>query len=184
MYEMSEDEYKSHWQTAQWRVFRPDRKIPDRIFREGFKQAFYKYAGIHFDEEFYSTLQNALLELGEDRFAIVGDPDFDPKGQSRFVYPADLEWQELTEQKGMQYFHRNFSDQYYIFGEREDWGLYSFTVEFGLIIAGYEASAARAFESRFTRDTDEIARWTADVLELTSDDFERCFRENYLSGQT
>lgn len=184
MHEMSEDEYESHWRTAQWRVFRPNRKIPDRIFREEFQLAFYKFAGIHFDKKFYNTLQNALFQLGESRFAVVGDPDSAPKGQSRFVYPADLEWSKLTEQTGMQYFHRNFSDQYYIFGERGDWGLYSFTVDFGLIIAGYEVSAARAFESLFTRDKDEIARWTADVLELTSDDFERRFRENYLSDQT
>jgi len=183
MYEMSEDEYESHWRTAQWRVFRPDRNIPDRIFRKRFQLAFYKFAGIHFDKEFYNTLQNALSRLGENRFAVVGDPDSAPKGKSRFVYPVDLEWSKLTEQEGMQYLHRNYSDQYYIFGEREDWGLYSFTVEFGLIIAGHEASAAGAFEGRFTQDRGEIARWTADVLELTSDEFERCFRKNYLSDQ-
>lgn len=181
MHEMSQSEYEMHWRDVHQQVFWPNEKIPDQIFREDFRLAFYKFPGIHFDEEFYVTLQRILFELGERHFAIIGDPRSAPKEQFRFVYPTELEWSELTEGEGMQHFHLNFSDEYCILGERGDWGLYSFTVEFGLIIAGYKESAAEAFESRFICDKDGIARWVADPLELTSSGFERHFTKNYLS---
>ena len=179
---MSQNEYDAHWREAQWRVFQRDKRIPDRIFHEGFQLAFYEYP-IHFDEAFYATLQEVLAELGENRFAVVGEPRSAPKGQSRFVYPASLGWPELTEGEGIEQFHHHYSDEYYLFGERGDWELYSFTVEFGLIIAGFKASAAAAFEGRFIRDKEEVARNASDVLELTSDDFARRFRENYLTEE-
>ena len=162
-------------------VFRPDRKIPDQIFRDRFQFAFYTFQGIHFDKKFYDKLQGVLQELGEEHFTILGDPGSAPKERADFLYPANLTWGELTEGKGSQYFHLNYSDEYYIIGETGSWGMYSFTVEFGLIIIGYMESVAEAFEHRFISDKSEISHWVSDTLELTEKDFRHRFVENYLS---
>lgn len=111
MYEMPDEKYESYWKDLQSRVFRLEQKIPDQVFHEDFQLAFCGFPGIHFDEEFYVLLQRVLADLGEDQFALVGDPDSAPRVPSRFVYPSDLEWLELTEGKGIQHFHLNYSDK-------------------------------------------------------------------------
>ena len=181
MHEMTQGEYKGRWRPVQQQVFHLGRRPPDQVFRRDFRLAFYEFPGIHFNENFYSTLQEVLSDLGEERFAVVGNPHSAPKEEFRFVYPSDLTWSEFTEGKGIQHFHLNYSDEYYIFGERGDWGMYSFTVEFGLIIIGYRQPLAGVFEDRFVRERDEVARWASGTLELTEGDFESRFAESYLS---
>lgn len=166
-YMLSNDEYWKEWRPVQKDVFRigegseETKMLPDRVFNNGFSFSFIN-SGYHINREDFLALKRALKDLGEEHFVIVeaGRPI---EESIQLKYPADIPLSDYTPYQDKldndtQFIVENFPHQFYLFGKRTDWGIFSSETN-DLVVSGFKGEAKEAFKNLYTTAPDEVLSW-------------------------
>lgn len=125
-YWLPKAEYDKTWRSIQEKVFLPDVLYPEMVFRSGF-HLMPVLGGCLYSRESFEHQRCALDRMNEQCFIVVqvgqgydiDDPFF------RMKYPSSLTWEEMMSGNYISSViaEREFDD-YYVFGERGDWGMF------------------------------------------------------------
>ena len=145
---------------------------PDKVFREGFEYYFF-FDGAFFDQAYFQTLQQMLADLGEKAFAIKGAGAF--QGYDK-TYSVPCSWQEYTGELGESFILTVQPLNFYLCGERDDWGIVV-TTDFDMAIIGCKGDASPVISSYAEGDAEDARKW---LFRLSSESF---VRKKYQVGQ-
>jgi hypothetical protein len=170
-YWLAEEEYVSHWQPLQARIFDPkvDSVQVGRIFLPEFKLMSF-LGGCTFGKKDFLLLQACMRALGEKYFVVIENIALSynsyrvykeekiPGKPLKFKYPVAIKWEELdtgdrlTDLMLCVVGRREF----YVFGESGLWGKYAANAYYGsaefsypLDILGFKATCAALFQGKF-----------------------------------
>lgn len=156
-YWLPKAEYDKTWRSIQEKVFLSGVLYPDMVFRPGF-HLMPQNGGSLYSRESFEQQRCALARMNEQCFVVVqvrvgfeiDDPPF------RMKYPASLTWEEMMSGNYISSViaEREFDD-YYVFGERGDWGMLvnGGPYDFANILA-FRSEHSRTFVDCFPREDD------------------------------
>jgi hypothetical protein len=200
-YWLDEEEYVSHWQPIQDRIFDSNvGRLPARLFLPEFKLMSF-LGGFTFVEEDLLLLQACMRELGEQYFVVIENcrvscevyESFKAEKKKfagkplNFKYPVDIKFEELATGDWLTEVIRGVwgSEEFYVFGESGLWGKYAandyFAFPFNppggpLNILGFKEACAALFREKFHRYMDEYGKQET-LYALTSPSLHPAYKE-------
>lgn len=156
-YWLSNEEYTLFWEPILNEVFIPSKRLPDLVFQPKF-EFMVLTGGCLFQEEDFYQLQRAMHNNGEDYFVVIQHSQEFTKGEPMFrmKFPATITWGDMTSGNYISsvLLEMNYNN-YFVFGEKGNWGKYTANDQYSLDILGFESELSSTFSELFTQSGGE-----------------------------
>lgn len=182
---LSSANFDASWGRTHARIFRfadaPQGEpwLPDQVFKDGFRFSFI-YPYDYFREHTYEILRAALQQLCETKY-VIGPADGSAERDQYpfFVYSSLARYEDYLQGKDELDFFVNVQPlEFYMHGQRDDWGIVA-SEGYNIAIIGYRSTAAAsAFTGNFLDDFEELRRT---YFPLCPPEYRHRFEEHYFT---